>query len=279
LIVGTIDRKGMLMGEPATRPKFYPLVYYMKEKDLGKRRFETQIHKTRDGLALAELSPLLFRAGYTYGGTILNVPMKTQRSLVAEGRLKETRLKVESTDVVLLATRPALDDDEEQERPLLPSGCAVESAAFAALRRFFATCDRAEVILASEVVLEERNEYLRAVHFRQNQGGRIRFFDTPTGEIEPTDPQLTVGYLVGVPNVSPTGARLAVVFGMGGTETLWLCHLFRTRLADEFHQTLTTPDPRIRLIAFSVPDYAPFPLFGCDPEDVRAEIIVGHLAR
>jgi len=266
------------MREPATSPKFYPMVYYIKERDLAKRWFETQIHKTRDGLALVELGPLIYGAGYTYGGTILNVPEKFQQELVAEGRLRENRHQIQSADMVLLATRPALDDDEADERPLLRSNYAVERAAFAALRRFFATCDRAEVILSKEVILEGRHEHLRAVHFRQNQGGRIRFFDTPTGEIEPADPQLTVGYLVGVPNVTPTGVRLAAVFGMGGTETLWLCHLLRTRLADEFHQTLTTPDPRIRLIAFSVPDYAPFPLLECDPEDLKAEVIVSHLA-
>ena len=58
------------------RRKFYPMAYYLKERDLGPRRFETQIHKTRDGLALSELSQLLYEIGYDYGGTILNVPKR-----------------------------------------------------------------------------------------------------------------------------------------------------------------------------------------------------------
>jgi hypothetical protein len=264
--------------EPATSPKFYPLVYYIKERDLAKRRFESQIHKTRDGLALAELGPLLYRGGYTYGGTILNVPEKVQQQLATEGRLYANKVQIGSADLVLLATRPALDDEDDDERPLLRSNCTVEMAVFAALRRFFATCDRAEVILSAEIVLEKRNEHLRAIHFRQNQGGRIRFFDTPTGELEPTDPQLTVGYLVGVPNVMEVGARLVAIFGMGGTETLWLCHLLRTRLSDEFQQATTARDARIRLFTFSVPDYSPFPLLQCDP-NLKAEVVVGHVAQ
>lgn len=269
----------MTMPEPATSLKFYPMLYYIKERDLAKRRFETQIHKTRDGLALMELSPLIYGAGYGYGGAILNVPEKFQQELAAEGRLRENQLQIGCADMVLMTTRPALDDDEESdERPLLRSNCAVENAAFAALRQFFATCDRAEVILAPEVVLQERDEHLRSVHFRLNQGGRIRFFDTLTGEAEPADRQRTVGYLVGVPQMTPEGSRLTAVFGMGGTETLWLCHLLRTRLAGEFQEAMTTAVPRIRLITFSVPEHAPFPLLECDPDELRAEVIIGRVA-
>lgn len=259
-------------------PKFYPMVYYLKEKDLGMRRFDSQIHKTRDGLALLELSPLIHGAGYTYGGTILNVPKKFQRELAAKGQLSEKPHSVSSADMVLLATRPALDDDEEDdERPLLRSDGCIEKAAFAALRRIFETCDRANVSLSPEVMLDECHEYLRRIQFRQNQGGRIRFFDTPTGEVEPADPQRTVGYVVGVPQLATEKTRLTVVFGMGGTETLWLCHLLRTHLANEFHRVLTTPEPRLSLIPFSVPAYVPFQLLECDPDGMRAEVVTAKL--
>src|SRR5438094_525198 len=129
------------MTEPSTTPKFYPLVYYVKEKDLGSRRFETQIHKTRDGLSLMELFPILLGCGYTYGATILNVPEKHQRTLAREGRLKENNPHVANADMVLLATRPALDDDEQQERPVLRSNCELEQAAFRALRPLFDSCE------------------------------------------------------------------------------------------------------------------------------------------
>src|SRR5687768_1961153 len=118
------------------RGKFFPMLYYVKQKDLGPRRFETQIHKTRDGLALAELSPLLYEARYKYGRVILNVPEETQNELRRRERLWEGTPEIASEDLVLFVTRPPLDDCEPPpvDRPVLRSNHPIEQAAFTALR-------------------------------------------------------------------------------------------------------------------------------------------------
>lgn len=93
-------------------------------------------------------------------------------------------------------------------------------------------------------------------------------------EVVPDDPQFTVGYLIGIPEVPGIGARLTVVFGMGGTETLWLCHLLRIGLAQEFYETISTTKTRFRLITFSVPNYAPCPMLQGKPTDLKANVVV-----
>lgn len=63
-----------------------------------------QQHKIRDGLVHAELSPLLQRAGYTYGGTLLNVPRLVQREDAAALRAEQPSFV--PGDLLVLGTRP-----------------------------------------------------------------------------------------------------------------------------------------------------------------------------
>lgn len=268
------------MAGPTETRRFFPAAYYVKEKDLGSRRFESQIHKTRDGVAITELSPLLYEAGYTYGGTILNVPEDVRKTLNKKGRVKATQVNIGCSDVILLATRPALDDvDDEDERPLRRSGSDLEHEMFRALRLFFQTIDRSEAILSEHVDLTEADSRLRAVNFRIRQGGRILSYDTAEGEIEPDDPQLTVGYVAAMPQIFPDGPRLLAAFGMGGTETLWLCHLLRTGLADEWRQAIRATEARIRIIRFRVPCHAPFPMLHGDLGELQPEVFAGSIVR
>src|SRR5579871_5008736 len=183
--------------ERTVRRKFYPMAYYLKERDLGSgsRRFETQIHKTRDGLALAELSPLLYEGGYDYGATILNVPKRYLEKHNEEGVLLDTGHSLQRSDMILLVTRPPLNEKEDDHRAIFRGDNSIEEAVFKVLQGFLINCDRTEIIIHPNVDLGDREE-LRAVHFRVNQGGTAQYLDKQHMMIVPDDPQFTVGYLL-----------------------------------------------------------------------------------
>src|SRR5438045_1730197 len=105
--------------------RFYPFCYYQKERDLRGRPFETQIHKIRDGLALSELAGILMSAGFVYGGAVLNIPRSQQGPRL---KVVHTLPTIRPKDVVLLATRPPLDDNpaEPQKRWISRSDLALE---------------------------------------------------------------------------------------------------------------------------------------------------------
>src|SRR5882724_7855485 len=87
----------------ANGAKFFPFLYYTRERDLGDRQFTTQIHKIRDGLATLEASHLFLDSGYSYGGTILNIPKGVRDFLGPKAR--ELTVPLSSSDVVFIPTR------------------------------------------------------------------------------------------------------------------------------------------------------------------------------
>jgi hypothetical protein len=252
----------------ATAPsKFFLMQYYQKDRDLRGRRFETQLHKVRDGLAILELSPLLYEAGYTYGGAILNIPKELQGLIP----LKETVTDIEQHDMVLLTTRPPLDE-EGVRRPIQSSGSELEQYIFRSLRAFFRTCDRSEIVLAEELkpaIDDERVNELRAVLFYQSNGGRVRLVDSIARPREPMESRLTLGYLISIPTIPPRGFRLLVAFGMGGTETLRFCHLLRQHFTAYLYQALSATVSVMWMVPFLVPDYAPYPFLQCQLHDLQ----------
>lgn len=254
------------------KPKVYLSVYYQKPKDLGQRPFETQIHKVRDGLAVAGLLSVLYEANYSFGGTILNIPKAVQDEL-APDRIKDETRQIGTGDMVLMSTRPALNDDaSETKRFLKISGCDVEQSVFAAMYTFFRTCDRSEIILNSHLepdTDDERVDEFRAVSFYQSRGGRVHRLDAQRAPRIPAEPNLTFGYLVSVPSVPPNGFRLLAAFGAGGTETLWFSHLLRLEYTGYLRQAIRTKEPRLWMAPFLVPDYAPFPFLQCDLSDLK----------
>ena len=92
-------------------------------------------------------------------------------------------------------------------------------------------------------------------------------------KLTPDHSQLAVGYLFSAPNALPNGTQLVAAFGLGGTETLWLAYLLRTSLLKELRQAVQTNQPRLSLIEFLVPNFAPFPLLMATPDQLAAQII------
>jgi hypothetical protein len=254
------------------KPKFYLSVYYQKEKDLGDRPFETQIHKIRDGLAIAELISVFYEAHYFFGGTILNIPKAVQDKLAPE-RIKDETRQIGIGDIVLLPTRPALDDDaSEIKRPIRRSESVFEENIFKSMRTFFQTCDRSQIILSPHLkpdTNDERVQEFRVVSFYQTGGGRVQKLNALRAPRSPAETRLTLGYLVSVPTVPPYGFRLLVAFGLGGTETLWFSHLLRLAYPQYLHQAIRSEELRMWMVPFLVPDYAPYPFLQADLSYLR----------
>src|SRR5438270_9800584 len=87
--------------------RIFRLAYHTS---LGKRsRF--RIHQLRDGDAFAELSATLYPRGYQYGGLLLNLPSEKPPEPIPVDVSFLT-----SSDLVVLTTRPPIDDEEEGDK-------------------------------------------------------------------------------------------------------------------------------------------------------------------
>src|SRR6266850_1862753 len=96
------------------KKQYYAFTYYRPERELRARAFTSQLHKTRDGLALAELSVALQQAGYTYGGAFLNVPETTHHE--EANAVRDSAFTPGADDLIVVATRPPLDDEDMLSR-------------------------------------------------------------------------------------------------------------------------------------------------------------------
>lgn len=262
-------------------------MYYLKDEDIGKRRlFETAIHKVRDGLALAHLAPTICEFNYGFGRAFLNIPDYRQADLRARGRLKVAEWQPKASDMIVLSTRPALDDrtghgtKKRGTRRLDVSPHDMETAILGSVLPFFKECSRSRVTLSDNVQLGSDDERFRDITYRvqgtedKNTAGAVKQFIVNGSKLNAGVDNLTVGYILGLPRMVTGGPRLLVTFGMGGTETLWLTFLLATALSDELRAAISTRRPRLRLIPFLVPRYAPFPLFDADVAELQPRVIV-----
>src|ERR1041384_5874030 len=124
--------------------RFYLFAYYQALRDLRleTRPVESQIHKVRDALMSGGLFPILAECGYQYGGTVLNLPAQVVADLRHAQRLRSSMARIDGSDLILLTTRPPLDDGRnapelEGKRKVLESGHDLERSLFRRLRAVF----------------------------------------------------------------------------------------------------------------------------------------------
>ncbi len=261
---------------PAVR-KFFPWLYYAMERDLGNRCFTTQIHKTRDGLAALEASQLFTANGFTYGGSILNVPQDIREELGEKA--VEHKIPLSPGDLVYFPTRPPLDDDDPPpeggaRRCIRASGTDLEIQVFKRLRSVFKTCTRSRIDLRDELRFSPTSPKcapdFKALQFRQNQGGEIEKLHGGEPKVPEGKNTLAVGYLVTLPPLQSSPFRIVCCFGAGGTETLWFHFLLKAArsgadaqalgcpgIEDLFARALICPEIRVWMVPFVVPDCAP----------------------
>lgn len=272
----------------ATR-EWHASVYFLKDTDLGvgekkekSRPFPKLIHKIRDGLSLLELSRILSQANYQYGRPLLQIPKD-----VLDGRRfpnpREVNDRISPDDLIVQVTRPPLIengmrpplDDTGVKRTLALSGTELEGQICCALGRYVETCDRSLVRLRAEAKVQDRFRKFRAVHFYQSGGGLVAEFDASTkkGHEKKVPINTALGYFLSVPKLSRVGPRLALSFSMGGSETLWFCHLLATQLAPLYREALASSEEQLWIVQFTCPDYTPIPALEFAEPPVVQEVI------
>lgn len=268
--------------------KFYFISYYQSPRDLqlrrveagrgthrwqiDKRPMESQVHKVRDGLASGLLVSVLINNGYEYGGPVLNIPDAVAEELNRLEKIKIVDDPSGRSDLLLLTTRPPLNDFDDGEnnvkRPILCSGSKIEEAAFDKLRVFFRGCSRSRVILHPEIHLPPEAEHFRDLSFKQSGGALVK---------QPSHPDLknrTVAYMLSTPPIRHLGPRLVAAFGIGGTETLILAYLIRMQpeFNAVFRRLLEDTEPRLAIVSFMVPTFIPQPYLSYDAGDLDGRL-------
>jgi hypothetical protein len=192
----------------------------------------------RDGEGGLFMREAVAAHGYAYAGPIINYPSSGPDLIpFDDGRLRET-------DVILLTTRPPMDDRNVGDKKGIRRGYTTleEKLLEGALRRYFARCARSEVLLTDEIArISPEIARRQSCMFRQNGGAMYYSYGSPTtGEWRhfKKDPQpLTAAFLVYEEHAWPGGPALLAAFGMGGTETLVWSYFLATRLS---HLLFTT---------------------------------------
>jgi hypothetical protein len=236
------------------RKRFYHFSYLRQPATGG-----PLLHDLRDGDAFAELMPVLLDLGYEYGGLLLNHPPDPG----------VRRPQLGSEDLVVLTTRPPLDDPQAQgDRKLIKqSGNPLESAILKAARSCFPFCKRRIIQLSPDAAaglrpgFADRGQMEFRVYRREEH--RIPFYvryRDPWGRTRderkyraPANPHATAVFLLRIP-LRPGGPTLLNAFGMDGVMTLIWCYLLRTK----FSHLLDAPGLTVAEIA--TPPLPPQPL-------------------
>ena len=180
-----------------------------------------QIHRVRDGLAFAELMPLLSEEDYRYGGALLNLPQE----YFGPEQLPDAVPAFDSSDLVVGVTRPPLNDPDNRRKQIRQSGTDLEQeAVFPTLRNYFLEqCDRYEIQLHSQLrtLLEDKQ------HPAANRASLCFKERTPVAKVAEGAKQAnlpkenaTCGYLFFAPHMGTDRPSLLFLFGLGAIETL-----------------------------------------------------------
>jgi len=213
--------------------RFFHFAYLTPGRD-DRPRYPFQL---RDGPAALFLFEALSERGYRYAGPIVNRPPGPDMPPFDDSVLRET-------DLVLLTTRPPMDDLEVGDKKSIPrSHTKLEEKLFeGSLRERFKRCARSEIVLTEETAaISEEIAKRQSMIFRQNLGASYHAYGSPvSGEwrrFKKPEP-LTAAFLLYAEHAWPQGPALLAAFGMGGNETLVWCHQLATRFQ---HLLFTTP--------------------------------------
>lgn len=214
--------------------RFYWFSYYIARK--GGR--DLRLHQLRDGAAFAELAMVLAAQRYKYDGLVLNYPSKTPVEIDFSF--------LNSNDVLVLTTRPPLDDEEaEESKRVEMSHTTLEGRIFEALRYYFRVCTRSQIALSESMAkcLPAKYANRAVIEFRRHglattsSAAITGYSRTGLHWTKPAEPNLTAVYTVYTPPMWPRGPKLIVSFGMAGTEGLVWAYLLRT----QFPELLSSP--------------------------------------
>ncbi len=127
--------------------------------DILTRKFRNQspkindsFHMLRDSTACLFLSELI-KWKYNFGGVLYNMPTDVFFPEKQKNDLVFSSLpNLLNNDLILHTTRPAMNDDKENDkRWLFKSGSELENVIFQNMRKFFIYCNRQYIILSKEM--------------------------------------------------------------------------------------------------------------------------------
>jgi hypothetical protein len=229
--------------------------------------YNFDLHHVRDGAPFAEIAATLGN-DYEYGGLLLNLPR----------RRSPEHLDFRATDLLVLPTRPPMDDRRQGDKRTIPtSGSWLEQLVFRGLPRFFKVCSRSHIILSSRVarLLPNTAADHGEIVFRQSTGAWCeRYRAIRNGQwVEPASQRTTAGYLAYLPRVWPNGPRLLAVFGLGGLETLVWAHLLRYHNKSTVQAILASNNEQLLIGEFTIPRNVPSPVSLRFAQDASATVI------
>jgi hypothetical protein len=188
------------------------------------KREKPRLHALRDGDAFAELAATLFDQHYHFGELVLNFRHST----------KELTSLLAPSDLLVLTTRPPLNDDEFDRRHIARSGTELEKAILDAVGFYFSVCRRSYVKLSQDMAANLKYPNRGEIQFSMYAGGYYKRYRAPYTRNRklhkwavPTNARTTAGFVVST-RLWDGGPKLLNVFSFDGASTLIWCYLLRT---------------------------------------------------
>jgi hypothetical protein len=187
--------------------------------------------QVRDDLAATYVVSVLCRQGFVFEETIVNYPAEGPGfTFVDHGFFQPT-------DLILLTTRPPMDDAAEGARARKASHrsyTTLEESIFTVLRQWirFSSRKRTSLQDAAALLSPEIREHAEIV-FMQLSGADYKAvgpLGSEPAELE-TRAGLTAAYLVRTREAWPGGPELLAAWGMGAIQTLGWCRLLAKKHA------------------------------------------------
>jgi hypothetical protein len=228
-----------------------------------------QLQRILDGgpatFAVAALSSI---NGYRYAGPIFNIGrscVETRHELKSGASEQNGARPIfpDENALITVITRPALDDDEDLEKKIIPrTGWEVETKIHEFLRaRVFKYLSRrklefrAEVIQKFPATLKNR----ASVEFYRHGNANIKSAQGPCqADAVPPRKGATAGVLVYTPHIEPwldggIGPGLCALIGIGGLESLIFLSLLDSRLRSTLQEVVTGDRMRLIYTEFAIP--------------------------
>jgi len=184
-------------------------------------------HHMRDGDAAIYWVVMYVMRGFQYGGVIFNYPSKGPERISVDTSFLTPR------DVILMTTRPPLDDHLISGGRIARSYTTLEDRIFHVLRKWFDRLSRAEIVISDHAAgLNPEIARYQTLEFWVNGGSSLRAHGSPhTRDFQNVakSARKAIGFYIYEPEIWSGGPALSAVFSLGGVDTLAWTYLFTTR--------------------------------------------------
>ena len=236
----------------------------LRRKTTKYARMIDSLHMLRDGFAALHIYSVL-KELYDFGEVLLNLPPNVYAE---EGPEFEPYPNLSERDLILLCTRPALDDTKDDKRNLPRSGSVIEKMIFGedeegnpcgkGICSFFNHLSRKYIILSNEIaskINDQEAKTYRGIEFHVNydsfycRRGNVKHIHALTRATTIIGSKSTLGYIVYIPNLkNEKGKKTAGVlsiFGLNGTATLLFAKLLSLERPELLLDIIKSKQPRL----------------------------------